>query len=308
MIKLNARGEVADFQDASQFEPDESEFECGEFAVAIVKFAGSPGKGATGTQEKIDQIADAFYTRYVGPDVAGDTQGTSIDVMHKMIKDCGLEYNDLPEMNSTSQQSSDIAHMKATLAQGYPLIATIIEASVVDLDLGKNPYSWGPSGTHIIVYTGIARDGNVLVRDAANIIGPLQVNNTVQPGPRRYDIHKIATQWATMVWLPWLPHIPAGFDPTTGVINPPFGGNMNIEQSAKDCWESTVPIFAGAPPPYNTEIALAWQQLYSLGKKPGPPISLEYNSVAWDGKPIRVQEFANTRCEWDGQPHWFPQL
>ncbi len=83
---------------------------------------------------------------------------------------------------------------------------------------------------------------------------------------------------------------------------------MNIEQSAKDCWDSTAPIFAGTHPPYTTGIALAWQQLYSIGKKPGPPISLEYGSVTWDGKPIRVQEFANTRCEWDGQPHWYPQL
>ena len=41
MIKLNARGEVADFQDASQFEPNKSEFECGEFAAAIVKFANT---------------------------------------------------------------------------------------------------------------------------------------------------------------------------------------------------------------------------------------------------------------------------
>jgi Peptidase_C39 like family len=308
MIKLNAQGEVADFQDASQFEPNESEFECGEFAAAIVKFAGYPGKGATGTQEDIDQTADAFYTKYVGPNIASNTQGTSIDVMHQMIKDCGLDYQDLPTINSTSQQSSDIAHIKAALAQGYPLLATLTEASAVDLVLGKNPYSWGPSGTHIVVYTGIAADGNLLVRDSANIVGPLQVNNTVHPGPRRYDIQQIATQWATMVRLPWLPPIPAGFDPLTGAINPPFGGNMNIEQSAKDCWASTAPIFAGTPPPYNTGIALAWQQLYSIGKKPGPPISLEYGSVTWDGKPIRVQEFANTRCEWDGQPHWYPQL
>jgi len=88
----------------------------------------------------------------------------------------------------------------------------------------------------------------------------------------------------------------------------PVGGNMSIEQSAKDCWNSTASIFAGTPPPYNTGIALAWQQLYSIGKKPGPPISHEYGSVTWNGQPIRVQEFANTRCEWDGQPHWYPQL
>ncbi len=48
MVKLNAHGEVADFQDASQFAPNESEFACGEFAGAIVKFAGYPEFGSTG--------------------------------------------------------------------------------------------------------------------------------------------------------------------------------------------------------------------------------------------------------------------
>jgi len=308
MVQLNAHGEVADFQDTSQFAPNESEFACGEFAAAIVKFAGYPGRGATGMQKDIDQVADAFYTKYIGPNISSDTQGTSIDVMHQIIKDCGLDYQDLSAIHPNSQQTSDIAHLKASLAQGYPMIAVITEASVIDLDLGRNPYSWGPSGTHIVVYAGIASDGNLLVRDSANIVGPLQVNNTLQPGPRRYDIHQIATQWATMVWLPWLPRLPAGFDPTIGVINPPFGGNKFMEQSAKDCWESTALIFGGTPPRYDTGIALAWQQLYGLGKKPGPPLSPEYGSVTREGKPIRVQEFAHTRCEWDGQPHWYPQL
>ena len=70
MIKLNVHGEVADFQDASQFEPNESEF------------AGHPGRGATGTQKEVDQVADAFYTKYIGPNVESDTQGTSIEIMH----------------------------------------------------------------------------------------------------------------------------------------------------------------------------------------------------------------------------------
>ncbi len=91
-------------------------------------------------------------------------------------------------------------------------------------------------------------------------------------------------------------------------MNAPFGGNRYIEQSAKDCWESTALIFSGTSPSYTSGIAIAWQQLYAAGKKPGPPLTLEYGSVDWSGKPIRVQEFANTRCEWDGQSHWYPQL
>lgn len=291
MVKLNAQGEVADFQDVSQFEPNESEFECGEFAAATVKFAGYPGRGATGTQEDIDQTADAFYAKYIGPNTQSDILGTTIEVMHKIIKDCGFDYQDVSAITPTSQQASDIAHIKAALAQGYPLIATITETSVIDLDLGRNPYSWGPSGTHTVIYSGIASNGNLLVRDSANIIGPLQVNNTVRPGPRRYDINQIATQWATMIRLAWLP---------------PFAGNQFVEQSAKDCWNSTAHLFNGTPPRYESGIARAWQQLYALGKKPGPPLTQEYHSVDWGGKAIIVQEFAYRRAEYsDGQTHWY---
>ncbi len=75
------------------------------------------------------------------------------------------------------------------------------------------------------------------------------------------------------------------------------------EQSAKNCWNSIAGLFGGTAPSYGSGIAKAWQALYAAGKKPGPPLTPEYGSVDWSGKAIRVQEFANTRCEWDGQAH-----
>ena len=85
--------------------------------------------------------------------------------------------------------------------------------------------------------------------------------------------------------------------------------NEHAQQSAKDCWWSTSHLFAGMSPSYDTGIAKAWQVLYSEGKKPGAPLTAEYGSVDWSGNAIRVQEFANTRCEWhDGAAKWYPSL
>lgn len=104
----------------------------------------------------------------------------------------------------------------------------------------------------------------------------------------------------------WTPQPDPALDPTqilTTTRSQPFR-----LKSAADCWHSTAHLFGGTSPNYMSGIALAWQQLYSAGKKPGPPLTPEYGSVNWSGKAIRVQEFANTRCEWDGQAHWYPQL
>jgi hypothetical protein len=108
-----------------------------------------------------------------------------------------------------------------------------------------------------------------------------------------------------------IPGIPGSVDADVYLGTSLIGGPppvTNQQQSAKDCWESTAPLFGGTAPNYATGIAAAWQALYSEGKKPGPPLTPEYGSVNWNGNAIRVQEFANTRCEWDGQPHWYPQL
>ena len=39
-----------------------------------------------------------------------------------------------------SDQATDINTIKAALLRGYPVIATVTEQSVFDLDLGTNPY------------------------------------------------------------------------------------------------------------------------------------------------------------------------
>lgn len=79
----------------------------------------------------------------------------------------------------------------------------------------------------------------------------------------------------------------------------------NMEKSAQDEWNSTAYLFGGTPPRYDSGIAQAWRNCVYAVKNPGPPLTPEYHSVDWSGKAIVVQEFAHSRCEWDGSAHWY---
>src|SRR5258708_2680509 len=87
-------------------------------------------------------------------------------------------------------------------------------AGFYDMGLGDSvPYPWTPAGSHILVLTGVAVDGNFLVRDAANVTD-LNDSNSLRPGPRKYDAQRLQLLSATAVVPPWRPRPPAGFDPT----------------------------------------------------------------------------------------------
>lgn len=214
----NSRGMVAEYLTVSQFQPQHSEFECGAFAVALNMRSTNADTANTYDVGKLVQWAEAEYAKYAGSNSASNTAGVSISDMHGMIKDTQSDPNPAARMNwydissitTGSQQGHDIAEIKAALQHGYPVIATVTEASVYDCDLAANPYWWGPSGNHIITYVGIASDGNLLVVDPANVIeGNLQGPIQVRSWPRRYDANRIANQWATVVRHNWLPPIPS---------------------------------------------------------------------------------------------------
>ncbi|GAC1349324.1 MAG: hypothetical protein NVSMB27_21380 [Ktedonobacteraceae bacterium] len=213
MVQLNSKREVADFVDVSQMEPGESEFACGFFSVSECKFAGEPGKGPKGFPEDVDKWADSQGGAATG--------GVSIDDMHNLLHAAGLHYWDT-DIAPNSQQSHDIAVIKAALEHGYPVVATVAETSVFDLDLNGNPYSpnWTPSGNHVFVFTGIASDGNLLVHDNAAIQGG--IFGKVAPQPRHYQASSLENHWASIVQLPWLPPIESG-DPLSwkGTTQPP---------------------------------------------------------------------------------------
>jgi N-acetyl-anhydromuramyl-L-alanine amidase AmpD len=80
------------------------------------------------------------------------------------------------------------------------------------------------------------------------------------------------------------------------------GGTMNpnawqIADAQKE-WQSTAALFGGTAPSYGSGIAQAWRSRVYQGQRIGPPLTAEYDSTDWGGNAIRVQQFANARCEW----------
>src|SRR5579859_7743314 len=206
---LNAAGEICDFVNESQFEGGETAYACVAFSAALVKYAGKPGTGPTGTGEQVDQLADYWYGKEEGSYAASNTNGMSLDAEYMLLRGMGLRFYPLP-ITPLSSKMADIVALRAWLRLGFPVLICGAESGMLDLDLGGVvPYSWPPSGNHCIVACGIAPDGNLLVRDAASIGA-----SGVRPGPRRYDVSKLQLVSGTAIQVPWLPAVPVGFDPT----------------------------------------------------------------------------------------------
>jgi GH25 family lysozyme M1 (1,4-beta-N-acetylmuramidase) len=191
---LTAHGEVADFPDVSQMEPNESEFACGFFAVGECLFAGPVGSGPRGTAEQVDQWVDSHGGLNTG--------GVSIPDMVSLFQQAGLPFLPLPAINPTSSQTADALLIRTYLSMGYPVIVTIPESFVYDLDLKGNPYApnWTPSGNHILTITGW--DGNYIVHDTAAIVGG--IFGKVASQPRHYLASSLHISWAAVVKVPWL--------------------------------------------------------------------------------------------------------
>ncbi len=204
-IALSKTGEIADFQDVDQFQPAKTQFACGFFSVAIVKAMASVGKPPTQTVPQMIAEALQWYQQYNGDPSWRNTSGMELWQLYSLIVQVGLHYQ------ATGINEKDL--LRAWLGRGYPVLVAPTEVSVADLGLGgKNPYPWRVAGTHIIVLTGVASNGNFLVRDPANCTN-LSDPNSLRPGPRIYDAAKLVLVSATVVVPPWLPRPPAGFDP-----------------------------------------------------------------------------------------------
>lgn len=333
----NDKGCVFNAVQVSQFQPQHSEFECGAFTTAVTNFGSPPNEQNTYPLAELVDWAESQYSITAGSNASWNTSGVSIDGMHQYFADTNnLHWWDM-DISVNSAQDHDIASIKAALSNGYPVIATVSENSVFDMDLGRNPYWWGPQGTHILVWVGVASDGNLLAYDPANVIqgdGNLQTPKQVQPWPRRYQVSSIDNQWGSIIKMPWLPSIPSNdpltWPPYTGpttipVPSAPTSDNawLNTAQGhqAHDFWFSTTknnfpvtnwvsssdagifPYTQG--PSFDTGIARSWQTEYQSDRIWGPPISYEFTTMDWSGGQITAQMFAAGRCEWvNGQPHW----
>jgi hypothetical protein len=323
---LSSKGTVCDVAQSNQLDnaQGESQDMCGPWSVSSLKFAGLPGKGAlasgAGHENPIDDWAEQEYTRYIGPNVISDQQGSSINNMHQFIHDAGnLHWWDITAITPDSVQSSDLAHIRAAIHAGYPVLITVNELSVHSKRLGKNPYPWEPglgALSHVLPIVGIDSAGDFICADELN---------SFEPWPPIYLAAPIELHWASVVQLvgpdaakPWLAPIPSG-DPTTWpagfnaqlfAIPPPPAVNY-MAQQMPIVWNAffrQLMAFATAlnipfpvapiltPPPFDTAIAAAWRARYPKHQF-GPAIGIEFDSINWRGEPLKVQYFLGGHAE-----------
>jgi hypothetical protein len=207
--------EVVNCTEIDQFEPGKSEFQCGYVACLMAKSMAKNGEPPTLTAAQVTAQSEDWYQRYDGPNVGSNTNGMSLQQEYDLLQALGLHYQSI-DMNSTA--------IALWIRAGYPVIVAVGEASVVDIDVGGNPYPWHASGNHVIVLTGVD-GGNFLVRDSANCTN-LYDPNSLRPGPRRYVANQLTLVSATAIVPPWLTR------PTSN--QPPTGGHMALNKDFHD--------------------------------------------------------------------------
>lgn len=205
MVEVNAQHEIVDVQEADQFQQNRTQFACGYFTCAMARSMAKPGEPPTLTIQQVIADGESWYAQYNGNNSITNTAGMTTDQLYSLLQQIGLHYQ---------TTALDINVVKQWIEAGYPVILAIEETSVFDMALGRNPYPWTPSGSHIFLVTGVAGDGNVLVRDPANCTN-LYDPNSLRPGPRTYDAGKLRLVSVTVAVPPWMPR-PASATPPTG--------------------------------------------------------------------------------------------
>lgn len=184
--------EIAVFIDDNQFGLNQSTMKCGPEVVSLFWHSVAPGQKNPYTSADVHAMAHADYVRFIGADNPGDMAGTSEATLYQMLEFHSFRYEKLP---------IDLAAILSALKAGFPVIVGgVAESSVFDVTLGKNPYNWNTAGLyHIILATGIAQSGNLLVRDTANIGS----QGIVRPGPREYEASRLQFTTVTRVVPSW---------------------------------------------------------------------------------------------------------
>lgn len=315
-LVLSPQGTVIDVTQNNQLsDPNDSQDKCGPATTAELKYAGLPGKGGTGSAADIEAWEDAEYTKYIGPNTPYDTNGSSIDNMHSFFHDAGnLHYWDIAAISAGSAQSSDIAHIRAAVSAGYPVVVTVKEQSVISKHLQKCPYPWQPAlgnVNHIMAIIGLDAQGDYICADQLN---------RFEPWYPVYEAGPFDCVWASMIQLvgpdpnnPWLKPIP-GDDPTAfpagfnaqnfGTPNPfppPPTPPSGQQQQFSDVWSITEPFITGVlrevMPAYTDPVGEAFQK-YMTKYNVGPLLFIK-QTVDWNNQPITCYYFLNLLMQVD---------
>jgi len=270
--------EVATYIDFDQFIPGQSVDTCGFAASVLNHYATEVGQPYSASVAQVAAVAAQYYTNYDGPDVPGNNNGMSLEQLGEMIVQLGNHFQNLYPLGGISDPKGAFA---GWIAAGYPVIIAITEDSVYDAGIGGKPYAWNTSGyNHIITVTGMATSGNILVRDTANV---------GRAGPREYDLSRLVIISATVFVPSWLPR-PSGATPPSS--SPPSSSSQQ-QAAADNLWNST-----NLGLDMKTGIGQSWLAHYVAGVFFGPPLTREYASVDWNGKPITQQVFQSGVANW----------
>lgn len=200
-MNFTTNGEIVSLQQADQFQPGHSAYECGFFGVMMARSIAPVGQNPTLSSQQIVNQAEDAYARYDGDNSASNQNGMSLQQLYNLLQEVDLHWQTV---------AMDTDTIRAWLHAGFPVIVAVAENSVYDLALGDSvPYPWNPVGNHIIVLTGVDTNGNFMVRDSANIT-PASV---LRSGPRFYDASKLCFVSATAVVPPWKARPAPNFDP-----------------------------------------------------------------------------------------------
>lgn len=187
--------EIATYVDVDQFVTGLSQDTCGFITVILNHYATERGKPYGASQETLQAMQKIWYTKFDGPDVTSNHNGMTDPKLYQLVVDLGNHYQNLYPNGGVplDKLKQEIPYW---ISNGYPVIVAIAESSVHDMEINGSPYDWNTNGlSHIITITGITKDGNVLVRDTANVD---------RAGPREYDLAKLELYEATVFVPHWL--------------------------------------------------------------------------------------------------------
>lgn len=287
-MDFTTNGEVVSMQQADQFQPGHSAYECGFFGVMMARSMAPVGQNPTLSVQQIVNQAEAAYARYDGNNSASNENGMSLQQLYDLLHEEGLHWQAI---------ALDANAIRAWVHAGYPVIVAVAETSVHDLALGDAvPYPWNPVGNHIVVITGVDGNNNFLVRDSANITP----TGVLRSGPRTYNANKLCFVSATAVVPPWKARPDPTFDPgkepmMIDLTNSTVARYFENESGSWKCKQTGFTIHGGILQFYSSFGGNALCGLTYLGL----PLS---NEIAFEpGKPMVKQYFERAVVAYDPQ-------
>jgi hypothetical protein len=279
--------EVASIQEIDQMQPGKSQFMCG-FACVMMALSMAPygHRPILSTGEVISKMEEA-YAQYDGSNDSANMDGMSVQQEYDLLHQVGLHYQAI---------ALDSSACVGWLQSGYPVSVACAEASVVDSDLGGNPYPWGAAGNHVILLTGLDGQGNYLVRDSANCTD-LYDPNSLRPGPRRYVIDQLQLVSATVIVPPWLTQPESAIPPSQGgKVMPDTTNQMIVDMysSMETFWQK---VYGTPLPKRGSGI---FNSAYHSAQNRGVPLGPEYPTVDTRGVAVVAQNWSGGVC------HWYP--